>query len=123
MASARNNTVQERRAALREQQRLERAAADEVFKLLEAEENAKVATAAGIVKLVDTAGRDRAADVTGLSLRELAAYAALHAEATGSGDDAVTGDQDDVDDAPEAPVLDSVPAQSGKVPAAVPAAD
>lgn len=78
----RNNSVQDRRAALRERHRRERQAADAVFRLLEKEELARQATAAVINDLVDVVGKDRAADVLGLKLAVVTEYVALHRQVT-----------------------------------------
>ncbi|MFD8146079.1 hypothetical protein [Streptomyces sp. NPDC059708] len=87
MASARNNMIQDRRSALRERQRFERLAADEVFKHLDAEEKAREATAGAVAKLVEAVGRDRAGDVTGLEPRSVTAYIRLHEELNGTATD------------------------------------
>jgi len=123
MASARNNTSQGRRAALVEQQKRERAAADLVFKLLDVEESARLKTAAAVAKLVGTLGASRAAEVTGLEAREITAYLKLDSEADvpddldAVDDDARAADVDDVES--DGQGVGAVPAQGGPVPVAV----
>ncbi|MFF1795598.1 hypothetical protein ACFVXQ_15490 [Kitasatospora sp. NPDC058263] len=116
MASARNNKVQDLRAALRKQQQRERDAADTVFKLLATEEDAREATAAGVAKLADAVGPGRVAELTGLEPREVTAYLKLHAELSGmqSSEPATADSSGDNRAAAE------VPAQGG--PASEPAA-
>lgn len=109
MASTRNNTVQDRRAALRDQHKRERDAADAVFKLLESEDKARIATATGVAKLVDAVGKDRAGDVTGLKPAEVNTYLSLHREAASS----ETGETDDTaaKDSAEDATASGIPAQ------------
>lgn len=122
MASTRNNSVQDRRAALRDQQKREREAADAVFKLLEAEEKARLATAAGVAKLVTAAGKDRAADVLGLKPAEVTAYLTLDREENAAGtdeakDSAGGGEGTQGEDTAGNGAAGGIPAQSDAAPA------
>ncbi|MFJ2193093.1 hypothetical protein ACIOJE_34990 [Kitasatospora sp. NPDC087861] len=129
MASARNNKIQDRRAALREQQKLERLAADEVFKLLTAEEEAREATAAGVADLVDKVGAARAGALAGLDARDIAAYLKLHDEVSTDDDAADDGEpssatqSEQLSDAELAGQSGTVPVQVGPVSAASVAAE
>lgn len=114
MASTRNNRSQDRRAALREQQRREKEAADAVFTLLDKEDKAREASAGGVAKLVDVVGKPRAADLLGLTPAEVSAYLTLHQDVTGGRDvetDDATPDGGATDSAGEH-AAGTIPAQS-----------
>ncbi|WP_335983192.1 hypothetical protein [Streptomyces sp. CA2R106] len=114
MASTRNNRVQDRRAALREQHARERKAADAVFVLLDKEEAAREAAAGGVADLVETVGKARAAELLGLTPAEVSAYLTLHRDVTG-GRDVETDDAASDDGAADAAGEDAagtIPAQS-----------
>ncbi|MFI9041649.1 hypothetical protein [Streptomyces sp. NPDC053726] len=115
MASTRNNRVQNRRAALREQQKREQKAADAVFTLLDKEEQAREASADGVAKLVDVVGKPRAADLLGLTPAEVAAYITLYRELSGTDEtgeaDSTASDDSDADTTDESAEA-SIPAQS-----------
>jgi hypothetical protein len=93
MASTRNNKLQERRAALREQQKREREAADAAFKALDDEYDAKVTAAQAVASVVELSGKERAAILLDLETRDVAAYV-KYAEDAASGETAEgTGEQ------------------------------
>jgi len=96
MASARNNKIQERRAALREQHKREREAADAAFKALDDEYAARVAAARAVASVVELVGKERAAILLDLEPRDVAAYLKF-VEEVGSTGDAV-GDRADGND-------------------------
>ncbi len=77
MASARNNRIQERRTALREQQKREREAADAAFKALDSEYEAQLAAAAAVAAVVELSGKERAGALLGLEPRDVNAYVKL----------------------------------------------
>ncbi|WP_327072072.1 hypothetical protein [Kitasatospora sp. NBC_01302] len=113
MASARNNRIQERRAALREQQKREREAADAAFKALDDELDAKIAAAKAVANVIELSGRERAAGLLGLEARELAAYAQLAKELAepGADESADTSDADSADEGQGEAAAAGIPSQ------------
>lgn len=74
MTSQRNERMLQRRQALREQQRRELAAVDDFAKAEEREYAARLQTARVVTTAADDFGQARAADLLGLTSREVTTY-------------------------------------------------